>query len=426
MLRHECLPTWIGILQRILRYQDVESVDACLCIFVSHRFSARCMSPNPCLNILKSQDLLKNPSPDSYLMSQHPLRWLRIFCMMPIDISICLYFRILCKICVSGFISQHLYISGSSARSISPDPYINIHIHLRILCKIHISMQAHISTSLHLGILDKINVFGFISQLLRISGPSARSMCPIHVVAFRSQHPNVSQDPWQDPYLQAHVSASLHLGILDKIHVLRFISQHLRISGSSARSMWPIHVLAFMSQHPHVSQDPLQDPCLWTHISASLYLRILHKIHVLGFMSQHLFISRILCKIHVFGFMSQHLRHLRILCKIHVSDSYLSIHQNGSSRKYPSSDSCLRIFKFHGFLARPMSPDPCRSIHLYLRILCKIHVSGSMSQYLYISGASARSMFPIHVLTFLSSDFVALRRRNANFDLWRCVLCGPA
>ena len=111
-----------------------------------------------------------------------------------------------------------------------------------------------------------------------------------------------------------HVSVSLYLRVLCKIHVFGFMSQHLRISGSSARSMCPIHVLAFMSQHPYVSQDPLQDPCLRIHVSASLYLRS--------------------------------------FCKIHVSDA------------------CI--------------------------------------------------------IASLSSDFVALRRRNANFDLRRRVLCGPA
>ena len=55
-----------------------------------------------------------------------------------------------------------------------------------------------------------------------------------------------------------------------------------------------------------------------------------------------------------------------------------------------------------------MSPDPCLNIHIYLRSFCKIHVSESC------------------FIASLSSDFVALRRRNANFDLRRRVLCGPA
>ena len=191
-----------------------------------------------------------------------------------------------------------------------------------------------------------------------------------------------------------------------------------------------------------------------------MYLRILYKIHVFRFMSQHLCISRMLCKIHVnvSGFMSQHLyisgssarsmspdpclrfrsqhpcvyqehsgtsarsmspdpyisihKYLRILCKIHVSDSCLSIFipqgplQDPRLRIHVSASTCIS-----GTSARSMSPDPYVSMHMYLKFLCKIHVSGSvyqhpyvsqdplqdpclrfMSQHLYTSGSSARSM----------------------------------
>ena len=116
-----------------------------------------------------------------------------------------------------------------------------------------------------------------------------------------------------------------------------------------------------------VSQAPLQDPCLWIHVSASLYLRILCKIHVSG-----------------------------------VSDSCLSIHQNGSSARSTSPDSCLSIFvsqdslqdpclRIHVSASTNMNPlqDPRLRIHvsasLYLRLLCKIHVSGSVYQHPYVS-----------------------------------------
>ena len=92
-------------------------------------------------------------------------------------------------------------------------------------------------------------------------------------------------------------------------------------------------------------------------------------------MSQHLpisgFSARSMCLIHVLAFMSQHL--------------------------------CIS-----GSSARSMSPDPCLNIHMYLRNLCKIHVSDAC------------------LIASLSSDFVALRRRNANFDRLRRVLRGPA
>ena len=76
------------------------------------------------------------------------------------------------------------------------------------------------------------------------------------------------------------------------------------------------------------------------------------------------------------------------------------------SNRAPLQDPCLRIRTSSS--ARSMSPDPCLNIHIYLRSFCKIHVSDSC------------------LIASLSSDFVALRRRNANFDLRRRVLCGPA
>ena len=207
-------------------------------------------------------------------------------------------------------------------------------MYLRILCKSHVS-DSCLSIFISQG-PPQDPFFGFMSQHLRISGSSARSMCPIHVLAFMSQHPFISQDPLQDPCLRslsifvsqdslqdprlwAHISASLYLRLLCKIHV----------AGS-------------VYKHPYVSQDPLQDPCLRNHVSASIcisgssarsmspdpYIRPCRRIHVSASSN------------------------LKILCKIHVSDSCLSIHVSAS---------------------------------LYLRILCKIHVSGSMSQHPYVS-----------------------------------------
>ena len=212
--------------------------------------------------------------------------------------------------------SQYLCVSGSSARSMSLDSCLSIHVYLRILCKSHAA--------------------GSIAQ-----------------------QPYESQDPLQDPRLRIHVSASLYL--TDSLQDPR-----LRI-----------HVSASL-----YSQEPLQDPCL----------------------------------------------------RIHVSDLCLSIHQNGSSARSMSPDSYLSIFVsqaplqdpclrsrikasicISGSSARSMSPDPYISSHMYLRLLCKIHVSGFMSQHPYvsqeplqdpclrirkqasicISGSSARSMSPI-------------------------------
>ena len=346
--------------------------------------------------------------------------------------------RICYKIHIFGFTSQHLCVSGSFARSMSLDSCLSIHVYLRILCKIHAAgfiaqqpyvsqdplqdprlqihvsaslyltdslqdprqrLRIHVSASLYLRILCKFHVSGSMSPIhvsasICISGTSAKSMSP---------------DPYLRILCKIHVSDScLSIYIPQgpcKIHVSGFMSQHLYISGSSARSMSPdpyisihmylkllckIHVSGSVYKHPYVSQDPLRDPCLRIHVSASTcisgtsaksmspdpYLRILCKIHVSD-SCLSIYIPQGPCKIHVSGFMSQHL--------------YIS----GSS-------------------ARSMSPDPYISIHMYLKLLCKIHVSGSVYKHPYvsqdplrdpclrihvsastcISGTSARSMSP--------------------------------
>ena len=239
--------------------------------------------------------------------------------MSPLHVSASIYLRVLCKIHVFGFMSQHLPISGSSARSMSPDPYISTHMYLRILCKI--CLRIHVSAS------------------ICISGTSARSMspdpnisihmylkllCKIHVSGSVYKHPYVSQDPLRDPCLRIHVSASTC------------------ISGTSARSMSPdpyisIHMYLRILCKIHVSdsclsifisQGPLQDPCLRIHVSAS--------------------------------------SNLRILCKIHVSDSCHSIHVSaslfsGSSARSMSPES--QHLCISGFSTRSMSSDSCLSVH---------------------------------------------------------------
>ena len=208
--------------------------------------------------------------------------------------------------------------------------------------------------------------------------------------------------------------------------------------------------------------------------------------------------------------MSQHLFVSGSSAKIHVVDSFVSIHHFGSSTRSTSSDSRLSIFVFHGFSAVSMSPDPClsilfsgssaesmspdpcigihmcarsmspdsclsifisqdpcRSIHMYLEILCKIHVSGSMSPihvststypdplhdpcinthvaaslpvdplrdpYLSIhTGGSCtkstrRAFFVVPRLenTPIEILFSVSRRRNAHFDMPTFIFCGPA
>ena len=206
---------------------------------------------------------------------------------------------------------------------------------------------------------------------------SAGAMSPIHVLA------STNMDPLQDPRLRTHVSVSLYLmgslqdpcltiqmylRILCKIHVFGFMSQHLRISGSSAKSMSPVHGLASTKTDPlqdprlrtHVSacsfarsmspdscltifasQYPLQDPCLRISISASSYRRILCKIHDSGSM----------CPVHVLA--STTMDPLQDPClRIHVSASLLCI--SISSTRSMSSDSCLSIF-----VSQDPLQDPC-------------------------------------------------------------------
>ena len=86
-----------------------------------------------------------------------------------------------------------------------------------------------------------------------------------------------------------------------------------------------------------------------------------------------------------------------------------------------------------------MSPDPYLSIHIYLRNFCKIHVSDSCLSILSIRFC-APCAGETQILTSGDAFCVALRRenspaesrgsvarrRNANFDIRRRVLCGLA
>ena len=148
--------------------------------------------------------------------------------------------RICYKIHIFGLMSQHLCVSGSSARSMSLDSCLSIHVYLRILCKIHVA--------------------GFIAQQPYVSqDPLQDPRLRIHVSASLYLT-DALQDPRQR--LRIHVSASLYLRILCKIHVSGSMSP-IHVSASLyLRVLCKIHVFGFMSQHPHVSQEPLQDPCL--------------------------------------------------------------------------------------------------------------------------------------------------------------------
>ena len=209
--------------------------DICLCLLYTSYLKILCRShvSDSCRSVHQWGSATRSTSSDSCLnifVSQAPLQ------------DPCLWIHVSASMC----------ISGSSARSMLPDSKLSSHMYLRILYKIHVFrfMSQHLCIS---WILCKIhvNVSGFMSQQLYISGSSASSMSPDPCLRFMSQHPYVSQEPLQNPCLR------------------------IRISGSSARSMCPIHVSASiylrvparsMSSDSCLSivesQAPLQDPCL--------------------------------------------------------------------------------------------------------------------------------------------------------------------
>ena len=177
--------------------------------------------------------------------------------------------------------------------------------------------------------------------------------------------------------LDSCLSIHMYLRNLCKIHVSGFMSQHLPISGSSARSMCPSHVLAFMSQHPCVSQDPLQDPCLRIHISAAICISGSSTRSTSSDSCLSIFVSH--------GCSARSMS----------PDSCLSIYTSGSSARSMSPGSCLSIFASQDPLQ-----DPCLRIHAsassYLRILCKIHVSDSCCS-IHQNGSSTDPHLRIHV-----------------------------
>ena len=178
-----------------------------------------------------------------------------------------------------------------------------------------------------------------------------RNLCKIHVSGSVYKHPHVSQDPLQGP-------------------CLRFMSQHLDISGSSARSMSSDSCLSIF-----IPQDPLKDPCLRIHKSASICSSGSSARSMSPGSCLSIFVSQ-----------------------DSLQDPCLRIHVSASTNMDPRQDPRLRIHV---------------SASLYLRLLCKIHVSGSVYKHPYsqdplqdpclqihvsasicISGTPARSMSP--------------------------------
>ena len=300
--------------------------------------------------------------------------------------------------------SPSICISGSSARSMSPIP-VSASLYLRVLCNIHVSDSC---LSIHFSESAAWSMYQYSCLGILMCGSSPRSVSQHSYLWIASQYQPPQQIAWK--LFTRHMSvSSVHFVSQDPLH-------------SSAGAMSPIHVLA------STNMDPLQDPHIRIHVSASLYLRLLCKIHVSGSMAHHPYVSQ---------------GPLQDPClRIHIS---ASICISGSSTRSTSSDSCLSIFVsqaplqdpclwIHGSpsvcipgpSARSMSPDPYLSIHMYLRILCKIHVSDSclsifisqgplqhpclrihVSASICISGSSARSMSPDPCLSIRLSESAA-------------------
>ena len=311
--------------------------------------------------------------------------------------------------CLSIFISQdplqypaRIHVLASTNMDPLQDPRFRTHVsassYLRILCKIHDSgsmCPIHVFASTNMDPLQDPRLDScliiFVSHGFSAASMSPDSCLCIFIAQDRLQDPclpfmsaSTNMDPLQDPCLRISISAFSYLRILCKIHV----------SGS----MCPIHVLA------STNMDPLQDPCLRAHVSASLYLtdslqdpcrrihvsasicisgssaRSMSPIHVLA--STNMDPLRDPClRIHVSASL-----YLRILCKIHVSGS---MSQHPYVSQDPLQDPCLRIHVsasifISGSSARSMSPDPClrfKSQHPVIPIRCVIHVSVIISRH---------------------------------------------
>ena len=154
-------------------------------------------------------------------------------------------------------------------------------------------------------------------------------------------------NPLQDPRLRAHVSASLYL--MDSLQ-----DPCLRIHVSD--SCLSVH------RYGSFARPMSPDPCLSVLFSGSS-ARSMSSDSCLSIFVSQVSLQDPCLRIHVSASS-----YLRILCAIHVSDSWPRIRQNRSSTRPMSSDSCLSM------------------LH------CKIHVSGFISQHLCISVSSTRTL----------------------------------
>ena len=218
-----------------------------------------------------------------------------------------------------------------------------------------------------------------------LQGPCPRALCKIYV--SRSSRRSMPPDPWLLSICESStrcISRHLCLSILTCGPSARCVSQDTSAAQDDLQDpclrihrCFRMHVSASVSLGPYtrsMPQDPLRDPCFQTHVSESMpqqpELWILYKSHV-----------------------------PRSSRRSMPPDPWLRLHMCESSTRCKSVDLCLSIL-ICGTSARSMSQDTLQDP--WLRIICKIHVSGSSiekrcfgSVYkIYASGSAARSMFP--------------------------------
>ena len=150
--------------------------------------------------------------------------------------------RILCKIHVSGSMSQHPYLKVRYTRSMSPDSC------LRIYASTFLTVDSLQDPCLR--ILCKIHVFGPSTKFMS-PGWCPRIYVSQSLVVDPIQDPCLRVDPIQDPCLrtlhQIHVSGSQILRTLYKIHASKPLSQHPHL-----RIRYQIHVSTRVSQRPYL------------------------------------------------------------------------------------------------------------------------------------------------------------------------------
>ena len=148
-----------------------------------------------------------------------------------------------------------------------------------------------------------------------------------------------------------------------------------------------------------MSPDPYISPCLRIHVSASSNLRIPCKIHV----------SDSCLSIHVSASL-----YLRILCKIHVS----------------------RSMSQHPYISQELLQDPCVRFMSYSILIIRFCGPAQAKRKFwppetrFVWPCAGKTLRPgafregkTQILSSGDAFCVALRRRNANFDLRRRIFC---